>query len=236
MARGRRLLRAAIAFIVLAPLIVLVFFDWRLSSALYRIDGAFDGLGDRPPAASDGSVTMLLLATGGGTASSPALSWMPGDPTVVSAMFVTIAGNGREARVDWLPLRGEMLTGVTDSRPSASVGAAESWTGRRVDHLGVVEWSALGELGRNNAVPVELAPGAGRIEQETFLRLTLAYTLHGEMRKQPWMLYRALHTVAEGLAVEEGWSTLDMNRLVFSLRDMRSYEILFGAMDEPTSR
>lgn len=233
--RAAKRLLAVMACLALVPLVVLAAFDWRLSSALTRIDGAFDGLGDRP-AATDGSVTMLMLATGNGTAQSPTLDWMSGDPTVVSAMFVTISGDRRQVDVDWLPLRGRVLAGVTDSAPSASVAAAEWWTGRRVDHLAVVEWSAFSELGRDNDVPLVLPAGASRGAQQAYLREVLVDTLHAEMRKEPWTLYNALHTVAEGMAVEEGWSTFDMNRLVFSLRDLRSAQIVFGAVDEPVTK
>ncbi len=232
MARGRRLLWATIAFIVFAPLVVLVLADWRLSSALGRIDGAFDGLDDRPPGASDGSVTMLMLATGDGTANSPTLSWMPGEPTVVSAMFVTITGDRRRAYVDWLPLRDDVLVGVADDRPGAAVAAAESSTGRRVDHLAVIEWSTFSGLGHDNAVSLHVMPEAGRRIQQEFLRRVLENTLHSEMRKEPWMLYRALRTVAGGMAVEESWSTYDMNRLAFSLRNLRSHDIIIGTLGD----
>ncbi len=234
--RTARRLLAIFACLALVPLVVLAAFDLRLSSALTRIDGAFDGLGVRPAAATDGSVTMLMLGTGDGTANSPELTWMSGDPTVVSAMFVTVSGDRSQVNVDWLPLRGRVLDGVSDGAPSSSVAAAESWTGRRVDHLAVVEWSALSELGRDNGVPLELAAGAGRGAQQAFLREVLEDTLHAEMRKEPWTLYNALHTVAEGMAVEEGWSTFDMNRLVFSMRNLRSFEIVFGAMDAPVTK
>ena len=124
--RGRRRLPAALALLVLLPLILLAFLDWRLSSALSRIDGAFDGLDERPPAATDGSVTMLMLGTGEGAAGSPKLTWMPGDPTVVSALFVTISGDRLESYVDWLPLRDSVQEGLADSRPSASVADRKS--------------------------------------------------------------------------------------------------------------
>ena len=230
--RGRRLVRAVVAFLVLAPLILLLVFDWRLSSAPSRIDGAFDGLRDRPPLATDGSVTMLMLGTGDGTASSPALAWMPGGPTVVSAMFVTISGDRRQVDVDWLPLRDGVLAGLTDGQASGSVGAAESSTGRRVDHLALVAWPAFSELGQDNAVPLVLPAGAGRDEQQAFLREVLVETLHAEMRKEPWTLYRALHTVADAMAVEASWSTFDMHRLLFSLRDLRSAQIDFGVVEQ----
>ena len=230
--RAARRLLVLVACLVLVPLVVVAAFDWRLSSALTRIDGAFDGLADRPPAAADGSVTMMMLATGEGTASSPVLAWMPGEPTVVSAMFVTISGDRRQVDVDWLPLRGRVLTGVADAAPSGSVAAAESWTGRRVDHLAIVDWSAFSALGRDNETRLVLPAGASRGAQQAFLREVLDDTLHAEMRKEPWTLYRALHTVAQGMAVEDGWSAFDMTRLMFSLRDLRSAQIVFGAIDE----
>jgi hypothetical protein len=161
---------------------------------------------------------------------------MPGHPRVESALFVTIAGDRLEAYVDWLLLGDSMLAALSDSEPSASVAAAESWTGKRVDHLAVVEWSAFRHLGRDNDVRLDLPPGASRSAQQTFLRTVLEDSLHSEMRKQPLALYRGLHTVAEGMAVERGWSTYDMNRLVFSLRNLRSARIAFGAVDQPATR
>lgn len=228
-------MRAALGLLVL-PLMLVAFFDWRLSSALTRIDGAFDGLDDRPPAATDGSVTMLMLGTGEGSARSPTLAWVRGDPTVVSAMFVTISGDRRHANVDWLPVHHSELAALADTRPSASVAAAESWTGRRVDHLAVVEWAAFSELGRDNGVLLELAPAAGRADQQALLREVLDESLHTAMRQKPWLLYRALHTVAGGMAVEEEWSTFDMHALAVSLRDLRSAQIALGAMDVPVTK
>lgn len=236
MARVRRRVLAVIVVIAVIPLLVLAVADWRLASALSRIDGAFDGLDDRPPAATDGSVSMLMITTGEDLTTSPSLTWMPDQPSVVSVLFVTVRGDRREAYVDWLPLREEVLAGVVGERPSAAVAAAESWTGRRVDHLAVVEWSVFSELGRDNGVPLHVMPEAGRRVQQEFLLQVLENTLHSEMRMQPWALYRGLRTVAEGMAVEEGWATYDMNRLVFSLRNMRSYEIHFGDADQPSSR
>lgn len=231
--RTARLLVAVVAFLVLVPLIVLAAFDLRLTTALGRIDGAFTGLGERTPAAADGSVTMLMLATGNASVNNPELTWMPGDPHVQTAMFVTISGDRRQVNVDWLPMRARIVSGLSDSQPSGAVAAAESWTGRRVDHLAVVDWSVFADLGHDNRGPEQLPPGAGRGQQQAFLRTVLEGTLHAEMRKEPWTLYRALHTVAEGMSVEEGWSTYDMNRLAFSLRDLRSAQIVFGARDEP---
>lgn len=230
-----RRLVALVIVMVLVPLIALAAVDLRLTSALDRIDNAFTGLDDRPALATDGSVTMLLLATGVGRPDDPSLAWRPGDPRVAAAVFVTISGNRQQVNLDWLPLRGPVRAGLSDAVPSSSVAAAEAWTGRRVDHLAVIDWSTLARLGHDNDVTDELAPGAGRGQQQAYLREVLEDTLHAEMRKEPWTLYRALHTTAEGMAVEEQWSAFDMFRLVFSLRDMRSAQIVFGAIDEPAT-
>ncbi|PUA82359.1 hypothetical protein [Nocardioides currus] len=237
--RGSRLARRLVALAVvlaMVPLVVLVVLDLRLTTALDRIDDAFTGLGARPAPATDGSVTMLMLATGTARADSPDLTWMPDDPAVISALFVTVSGDRRQVNVDWLPLRGPILAGISDSAPSSSVGAAEEWTGTRVDHLAVIDWPTFAQLGRDNEVTDVLPPGAGRGEQQAYLREVLEDTLHAEMRKEPWTLYKALHTTAEGMAVEDGWSTFDMNRLVFSLRDMRSAQIVLGALDRPLTK
>ena len=226
-------MKTVAVLLVLVPLLVAGLVAVRLSTALTRIDGAFDGLDDRPPAATDGSFTMLMLATVEDAGSGPALAWMPGEPGVVSALFVTVSGDRRQAEVNWLPLRGAVLTGLVDDAPSSAVAAAESWTGHRIDHLAVVEWSVFSQLGHDNDVREELDPRAGRGQQQAYLREVLVDTLHAEMRKEPWTLYNALHTVAEGMAVEDGWSSFDMFALVFSLRNMRSAQILLGSSDEP---
>ncbi len=233
--RRARVLRAAVALLVVVPLLALAWGGVRLTTALDRIDGAFEGLGDRPPAAIDGSVSMLLLGTADGRSTGPTVSWMDGAPTVVSAMLVDISGDRRQVAVDWLPLRDGILEGIADSRPSRSVAAVESWTGTRVDHLAVVDWAAFTQLGRDNDATIKPPSGPDREDQQAFLREVLDNTLHAEMRREPWTLYDALHTVAEDLAVEEGWSTVDMARLVVSLRDLRSAQIDFGDVDEPVS-
>lgn len=232
--RTARVLMAILACLVLVPMVALVVLDLRVTTALGRIDGAFDGLGERRPAATDGSVTMLMLATGDAPDANPSLAWMPQDPDVVSAMVVTISGDRLGVDVDWLPLRGAIRRGLEESQASGSVAAVENWTDRRVDHLAVVDWAAFADLGGANGGPSEL-PGPGRGQQQAFLRGVLENTLHAEMRKEPWTLYRALHTVAEQMSVEEGWSTYGMNRLVFSLRDLRSAQITFGSLDAPVT-
>ncbi len=151
--KGRRVVRVALVLVVLVPVLAFVVLDWRLATAPTRIDGVFDGLAARPPAATDDSVTILLLVTGDDQVDGPALAWMPGGPKVSSTLLVTIAGNRRQVAVDWLPMRGRVLAGLSERSPSQSVAGVETWTGRRVDHLGVVGWSAFADLNRANGGP-----------------------------------------------------------------------------------
>jgi LCP family protein required for cell wall assembly len=63
--------------------------------------------------------------------------------------------------------------------------------------------------------------------QQAFLRAVLEASLHQEMRKDPRMLYGFLDTLARNLSVDSGWSTTDMAKLAFSLRDFRSANMRF---------
>jgi hypothetical protein len=60
------------------------------------------------------------------------------------------------------------------------------------------------------------------------LRRVLEDTLHAELRKQPWRLHQMLGTVADGTALDEEWSLVDLDLLVVSLRDLRSADIHFA--------
>jgi LCP family protein required for cell wall assembly len=63
--------------------------------------------------------------------------------------------------------------------------------------------------------------------QQAFLRAVLQASLHQEMRKDPQMLYGFLDTVARNISVDSGWSSADMAKLVFSMRDFRSANLRF---------
>lgn len=63
--------------------------------------------------------------------------------------------------------------------------------------------------------------------QQAFLRAVMQASLHQEMRKDPKLLYGFLATVARSVSVDSGWSTADMARLAFSMRDFRSANLRF---------
>ena len=112
--------------------------------------------------------------------------------------------------------------------PSATVAAVEDWSGRRVDHLVAIDWRTFVRLAGDNGVDPAYAYGSGPAVQHDFLRRVLEGTLHAELRKQPLNLFRALLTTADGTAVDDGWSVIELDGMVLSLRNLRSHEIAFS--------
>lgn len=226
--RGRRVLGLVLALglvLVLTGVIVNVVLVGRLE----RIDGAFAGLHDRP-AGSPGR-TFLMVGTRPG-ASGPDVPWLDGDQSVESVMLIEVAPDGLSAEVRTLPARSRIAPVVTSERPSDTVAAVESWTGRRVDHLIAIDWTTFARLAEHNGVDPAYEPGSGPAVQHDYLRRVMAATLHQELRKRPLDLYRALSTTIDGTAVDDGWSVVEMDLLVLSLRNLRSYAITY-AMAEP---
>ena len=66
--------------------------------------------------------------------------------------------------------------------------------------------------------------------QQAFLRTLMDSSLHQEMRKYPWLLYRFLDIVTDGTAVDSGWSEGGMRSLLWSLRAVRSGDITYLVM------
>ncbi|GAA1969300.1 LCP family protein [Nocardioides panacihumi] len=63
--------------------------------------------------------------------------------------------------------------------------------------------------------------------QQAFLKSVMEASMHTAMRKDPKMLYGFLDTLARNVSVDSGWSTTDMAKLVFSMRDFRSANLRF---------
>lgn len=222
--RAVRLLRLLVALGILV-LLVLLGLNLRLAHQLTRVEGVFDQLGERP-AAGDGT-TLLLLGTVSSHSDGVAVPWLPGRPVLESVMVVDLPVAGRRATVDSFTLDERLVADVTATEPHRAVAAVEARTRRRVDHLVVVDWAALQQLADDNGTGMTYRAGSSIPVQHRFLRHVLEDTLHAEMRKEPWTLHRALATVTRGMAVEDGWSVLDMDLLVLSLRDLRSADIEF---------
>lgn len=222
--RARRLLAVATLLGVLG-LAAALLVNLSLTSRLGRIDGAFDGLGSRPPSAP--GETILMVGTRPGDDHD--VAWLPGTQSVESVMLVEVHADGRSARVDSVPLAGADRTTLGDRPASATVSLVESTVGRRVDHVMAIDWQTFAELAAANDVDASYRYGSSPAAQHDYLRLVLEGTLHAELRKQPLTLYRALVTTASGVAVDDTWSVLELDLLVLHLRDLRSADITFTA-------
>ncbi len=222
--RRRRVRRASRTVLVLGLVlgVVLVGINLRLAQQLERIDGAFDGLGGRPTAAP--GHTFLMVGTRPGT-SGPDVPWLAGEQSVEAVMLVDIAPDGMSARVQTLPQRSGVTPVAATSSPSATVAAVESWSGRRVDHLIAIDWATFTRLAGDNGVDPTYAYGSGPVVQHDFLRRVMEGVLQAELRKQPRDLYRVLSTTADGTAVDDGWSVIELDLLLLRLRNLRSQEI-----------
>lgn len=216
----------ALAVLVLAAGFAL---NVRLTHGLTRVDGAFDPLDDRP-AAAPGTTLLLIGIVPAGATSASGVQWLPTRPALESVMLVHVRQDGRHVTVDSIEIVDTVAAEMTTSDPSRAVAEAEVRSGRRIDHLVVVDWSDLQQLADDNAIGLTYHPGCSIRRQQEFMKATLVDTLHAEMRTRPWSLYAALDTVSRGMAVDSGWSMLEMDRLLFSLRDLRSAQIEFGAL------
>ncbi len=222
--RRVRELLGTLLVLSLVPLVALVGINLHLVERLDRIDGAFDGLGDRPPAAPGETVLMVGTRPGG----RADVGWLDGVQSVESVMLVEVDPDGVRVDVGSMPVLDGIATSAQSSRPSEAVAAVESWSGRRVDHLIALDWRTFAQLAADNGVPATYRYGSSRGAQHDYLRDVLEGTLHAELRKQPLELYRALSTVAGGAAVDDEWSLLEMDRFVLHLRDLRSADITFS--------
>lgn len=210
--------------LALVPLVALVGTNLYLVGRLDRIEGAFDGLRDRP-AAAPGETLLLVGTRPGGRAD---VGWLDGVQSIESVMLVEVDQDGVRVDVGSMPLLDGIAASAGTGRPSEAVAAAEAWSGRRVDHLLALDWRTFAQLAADNGVPDTYRYGSPAAAQHDYLRAVLEGTLHAELRKQPLNLYRALSTVAGGAAVDDDWSLLEMDLFVVHLRDLRSADITFS--------
>ncbi|MDH2414808.1 LCP family protein [Nocardioides sp. CER19] len=70
---------------------------------------------------------------------------------------------------------------------------------------------------------------ASERRQQAVLGEVLRRSLHQEMARHPRMLYGFLRRLAGHSTVDDQWSAWEMNRLVFSLRHLRSADMMFVA-------
>ncbi|MEO5852654.1 MAG: hypothetical protein ABIQ15_09085 [Nocardioides sp.] len=207
----------------------------RLLGGVTRLDGAFAGLDHRPAEGAPGALDVMLVGVRRGEAATGTYGDLPlpwvGGARLEGVSLVHLAADRRSAAVVTIPLTARIQLAMAGPRPSSAVEAVESLTDVRVDHVAVVDWTALDALAADNGAP-GLEPAVGRAgararEQVDFLRHLAENTLHAEMRKQPWLVFQALDTVTDGLALDDEWSTWELTILGVSLRDLRSGDISF---------
>ena len=203
--------------------------ELSIVTRIHRIDGAFDALDERPSPA-DG-VTVLVIGTrpvaAHGADPSRDVTWLTGEQVAESVMLVEIADSRRRVEIVSVPVS-DGLAAAVEQAPSASVGWVEDDLGRRVDHLMTVDWRTLMELGSQNGTRATYRFGSSIQDQQTFVDAVLEDTLHAELRREPWNLYRVLRASSSGTALDDTWSLLDLHALLFSLRDLRSAAITFS--------
>lgn len=226
--RRRPVRRVLVALLVVGLVIGLagVLVNVLVVGRMERIEGAFAGLGDRP-SASPGR-TFLLVGTRSRDDGGADVPWLDGEQAVESMMLVHVPADGMSARVETLPQRSGVEPMAASARPSATVAAVESWSGRRVDHLLAIDWTTLVRLAEHNGVDPTYDYGSGPSLQHEFLRRVMEGTLHQELRKRPLDLYRVLSTTIDGTSVDDGWTVVEMDVLLLSLRNLRSYQISYA--------
>ena len=195
-----------------------------LAGRLDRIEGAFAGLGERRADAPGETILMVGTRPGG----TEDVAWLEGEQSVESVMLVEIDATGRSVLVETLPVAAADLIAVGSAPPSRTVALVESLAGRRVDHLIAVGWETFAELATDNRVDAAYRYGSPAAAQHDYLRLVMKGTLRAELRRQPLDLYRALRTTADGTAVDDEWSVLELDRLLVRLRNLRSRDITFS--------
>lgn len=224
--RLRRVLRVVLIVGGVLALVVVLGGLWanhKLTSQLGSIDGAFDGLSDRPE--NGPGLDVLLEAEG---------------TRVVSVLH--FAEDRRSAAL-------VAVLAVDGWRQDETVAEVERATGVRIDHVARLEGSFYRELtdtvdgitldvGDNGRQRLDgdqvakefltsgpVAEQANRLQR--VLRALTTDALHTSMRKKPWQLWGFLDTVTRHVAVDRDWSDGDLRGLVWSLRDMRTRNIVY---------
>ena len=245
---GRRLLLWVVApglVLVVAGIVLVLVIQVVLAGRLGRIPGAFDRLTNRPAASGGKSTALNLLVAVTDSAATPP-SWQDAAGGVALLMLLHVDADRRgsylavlplKARVD-LPGQGErpLVSALDGARPALAVGAVESLTGLRVDHLVLTTWAGLRQLGQETD-EIDVAPFADAFQegptreqrQMEYLRLLTDETLHTRMRKRPVEVYRVVDALVRSTAVDAEWSSGEMRGLAFSLRNLRSRNIVFLA-------
>ncbi|MBW9210767.1 LCP family protein [Mumia sp. zg.B21] len=165
---GRRTLRRVLIGLVACLLVLALalaggawYLQDRLVGQVDRVDDAFTGLENRPPAKGD-SVNVLLLGTDrrsdepttGDDAAAP--TWLPGEQRSDSLMVLHIDGDREGASIvsiprdSWVTIPGhganKINAAFSFAGPSLAVETVEQLTNLRMDHIAIIDWEGFRAL------------------------------------------------------------------------------------------
>jgi LCP family protein required for cell wall assembly len=166
---GRRALIglfACVAALALAAVGGLVYLQSELSGQVNRIDNVFTGLQDRPARSSVGTagdaLNILVMGTDrrseAATTGSDATraEWVPGAQRTDTIMILHVDGDRKGAslisvpRDAWVDVPGYGMNKINAAfsfaGPSLAVQTVEDYTGVRIDHLAVIDWTGFETL------------------------------------------------------------------------------------------
>ncbi|MDQ4054474.1 MAG: LCP family protein [Actinomycetota bacterium] len=130
------------------------------------------------------------------------------------------------AVIDWEGIRRltDELGGVTITVPETVYDSARgvTWTAgvHELDGQAAVDY-----LGQRYGLPAGDLDRARR--HQNFLRVLMVDTLRRISEAGPWEIYELLKVMTNNLSVNDEWSTKDMARLAWSLRDLGGSDLAF---------
>jgi LCP family protein required for cell wall assembly len=167
-AMRRALIGLLVCVIVLGLVLVgmMVHVQSRLSGQLARVDNVFTGLADRPARSTSGTagdaLNILVMGTDrrseAATTGSAATGaeWVPGAQRTDTIMILHVDGDREGAslisipRDAWVDVPGygenKINAAFSFAGPSLAVQTIEDYTGVRIDHLAVIDWTGFETL------------------------------------------------------------------------------------------
>ena len=150
--------------------------------------------------------------------------------------------------------------------PSGAISTVENLTDLRIDHLAMVDWDGFEDItDALGGVDITTDEGAqtfdgtealayvrerysvaggdfGRVKrQQNFLRAMMLQILDRGTLTNPLKLRSTVSSVANNMAVDDGWSNGEIRSLAFSLRGIRPADVTFltiptdGTSDDPVA-
>lgn len=241
----RVLLTTLLVLALLAALVATtgaLYLHHQLSNRVERIGGVFDGLEDRPAQPSEGpaaeAVNILLIGSAGepATSSDDSLRWLPGQ-SADTVMVLHIAGDRRAVSVISIPQDAlidspggpddvTVEDAVSGDTPATAIRTVERITDVRMDHLAVLDWTGLQDVGIEAGVtlgsPMELRDPT---RQQALIEQLVSGVLASSSNRDLMDLREQLETIAGHLSVDEDWSTTDMLGLAMSLRGIQGTDV-----------